>query len=68
MVASWLGINRPYFNKFIKQYACHKPYSNDHSDFQALTVVAELLDSGSDKNTDIECKKLFIICVNNVIY
>ena len=55
MVVSWLGINRTYFTKSLKQSACHKSPCQDDAILQTLTDDVLIFDSGSDKNTNIEC-------------
>ena len=61
MVVSWLGINRTYFHKSIKQSTCHKSPCYDDAILQALTIGRQMIDYEFDKNTDINCKANFPI-------
>ena len=62
MVVSWLGINRFYFIISMKQSICHKFPFQDDTNLQALTVIASMNDSRTDKYADTNCKKNFTIC------
>jgi hypothetical protein len=62
MVVSWLGINRFYFVISMKQSACHKSQKKDDTNLQSFTDAKQVIDSGTGKNPDKNCKTYFTIC------
>ena len=57
MVVSWLGINRSYINNKHESIRMPQiPLSKMIRILQTITDDVLFFDSGSDRNTDIECK------------